>query len=80
MKFGVAVGLHINNLLKERNMTVYKLALNLGMYSQNLYSLVNGKIDDIKMSTACQLASGFGMTISEFLNDELFSNENLDIS
>jgi DNA-binding Xre family transcriptional regulator len=79
MKLGTAVGLRLNNLLKERNMTVYKLALSIGMYSQNIYSLVNGKIDDVKISTVYQFANGFNMTISEFLNDPLFDEDNLDI-
>jgi transcriptional regulator with XRE-family HTH domain len=80
MKIGVAVGLRLKGLLKEHNLTIYKLALNTGMYSQNIYSLVNGKIEDVKISTVCQFASGLNMTVNEFLDDPLFNYSNLDIS
>ena len=40
---------------------------------------MSGKSKTVTLSTAMMLANGFGMTIIEFLDDEMFLFENLEV-
>jgi transcriptional regulator with XRE-family HTH domain len=79
VKISEAVGKRILALLAERNITRCNLAMRSGLPSKTIDYIISNKSGNIKGNTIIKLASGFGMTISEFLNDELFSNENLDV-
>jgi len=41
--------------------------------------IMNGRNKTVTLSTVIILAKGFGMTLTEFLNDEVFCPDNLDI-
>ena len=41
--------------------------------------IMNGRNKTVTLSTLMMLARGFGMTLTEFLDDELFSPENFDL-
>lgn len=74
-----ALALRIKELLKEKNMTRYKLAMNSGVSHSTLKNIMHETVNDNKLSTTILIASGFGMTVSEFLNSPLFCEENLNI-
>ncbi len=78
MTVNKAVAMRISNLLRERNMTQYRLEQNSGIYHGSLSSIMLEKNKTVTLSTVCAIAQGFGMTLIEFLDDELFSLENLD--
>lgn len=77
MKINEAIKLRIEKLLKERNITRYRLAMNAAIDHGTLKNIMHNTIDDNKMSTVAQIAFGFDMTLSEFLNDALFDEDNL---
>jgi transcriptional regulator with XRE-family HTH domain len=79
MKVSEAVGNRILALIKERNITRYRLATNAGLPPQTIDYIINHKSSEVKVGTIIQIAIGLDMTVSEFLNDPLFSEENLDI-
>ena len=69
----------IEELLKEKNMTQYLLALNSGITHSTLKNIMHDTVKDNLLSTVILIASGFDMTVSEFLNSPLFLEENLTI-
>ena len=74
-----AVALRISQLLKEKNMTQYRLAMNSGVTHSTLKNIIHETVKDNLLSTVILIASGFNMTISEFLDSPLFLEENLNI-
>jgi len=74
-----AVALRISQLLKEKNMTQYRLAMNSGLTHSTLKNIIHETVKDNLLSTIILIATGFNMTVSEFLNTPLFLEENLNI-
>ena len=88
-----ALALRINELLKEKNITRYRLAMNSGVTHSTLKNIIrlvipelNGKLIGSAQrvpvptgSTTILIASGFDMSVSEFLDSPLFLEENLNI-
>ena len=74
-----ALALRITELLKQKNMTRYRLALNSGITHSTLKNIIHETVKDNLLSTTILIASGFDMTVSEFLDSPLFSEENLNI-
>ncbi len=74
-----AVGLRISNLLTEKQMTLYKLEQNSGILHGTMMCIINERNKNITLKTIIQIAQGFNMTLIEFLDDKLFSIDNLDI-
>ena len=74
-----ALALRIEELLKEKNMTRYRLAMNSGVTHSTLKNIMHETIKDNLLSTTILIASGFDMTVSEFLDTPLFYEENLNI-
>jgi len=69
----------INVLLKEKNITLYRLERNSGILHGSMSSIMSGKTKTVTLTMLILIAHGFGITIQEFLNDNMFSYENLDI-
>lgn len=74
-----AVAKRVNQLLKEKNMTQYRLEQASGIQYGHMQWIMSGKSKTVTLSTAMMLANGFGMTIIEFLDDEMFLFENLEV-
>lgn len=74
-----AVALRIKELLKIKNMTRYRLAMNSGVSHSTLKNIMNETIKDNLLSTIILFAGGFDMSVSEFLDSKLFDEENLKI-
>ena len=74
-----AVALRITELLRERKITQYRLAMNSGITHSTLKNIIHETVKDNLLSTVILIASGFNMTVSEFLNSPQFLEENLDI-
>jgi len=74
-----AVALRISQLLKEKNMTQYRLAMNSGLTHSTLKNIIHETVKDNLLSTIILIATGFNMTVSEFLDSPLFLEEILNI-
>lgn len=76
MKVGEAVAKRIKELLIEKDMTQYRLEQKSGILHGSMACIMNGRNKTVTLSTIYMLASGFDMSIIEFLNNEIFlSNE-----
>jgi transcriptional regulator with XRE-family HTH domain len=74
-----AVATRISKLLKEQNITQYRLAKNSGIQHGSLDCIMNGRNKTVTLSTVIMLARGFHMTLLEFLDDDVFRSEDLEV-
>jgi transcriptional regulator with XRE-family HTH domain len=72
-----ALRLRIDDLLKERHMTLYRLTLNAGLSHGTMMKIYGAKNNSANLVTIIQIAGGFDMTASELLNDPLFNEDNI---
>ena len=74
-----AVAKRISKLLKEKNMSQYRLEQESGIQHGSMQCIMNGRNKTVTLSTVILLARGFGMSLTEFLDDEIFGSEELEI-
>ncbi len=74
-----AVGLRISNLLLENKMTLYRLEQKSGILHGTMMCIMNERNKNITLKTIMQLARGFDMTLLKFLDDKLFTEEDIDL-
>jgi len=74
MKITEAMSEKINKILREKDITINKLASISCLTQSTVDSLVNGKSKNPKLLTIIRICDGLGMTLSEFFDDELFIN------
>ena len=74
-----AVSIRIDKLLKEREMTLYRLEQNSGILHGTMMCIINERNKNVTLKTIFQLARGFNMSVIDFLNDKIFFDEDLEI-
>lgn len=74
-----AVAKRISKLLKEKNMSQYRLEQESGIQHGSMQCIMNGRNKTVTLSTVIMLAKGFNMTLIEFLDDEVFMSGDLKI-
>ena len=74
-----AVAQRIKELLQQKKITQYRLAMNSGLTHSTIKNIMHDTIKDCHLSTIILIASGFDMTVSEFLDSPLFNEDNLNI-
>ncbi len=79
MTINDAVAKRVSKLLRERKMTQYRLERNSGLIHGALDRILNGLNKTVTLTTVYKIARGFDMTIFEFLDDEVFRSELLEI-
>ena len=78
MKLQKAVALRICGLLIKNNLSRYALCKKAIIPEQTLKNIIDERNKDIKLSTLCKIADGFGLSIEEFFNNPLFNKSTLD--
>jgi len=73
-----AVAKRISKLLREKDMSQYRLEQESGIQHGSMQCIMNGRNKTVTLSTVIMLAKGFDMTLTEFLDDEIFSSEDLE--
>lgn len=74
-----AVAKRITDLLREKDMTQYRLEQESGIQHGSMQCIINGRNKTVTLSTVIMLARGFNMSLTEFLDDEIFDSENLEV-
>ena len=72
-----AVKTRINELLVEKNMTLYALECKSGILHGTMMCLMNGRSKNITLKTLMMISEGFGITVAEFLKEEYFSYDKI---
>ena len=74
-----AVAKRITQLLAQKKMTQYRLEQLSGIQHGHMQWIMSGKSKTVTLSTVMMVANGFGMTVREFLDDDMFLFENLNV-
>ncbi len=74
-----AVAKRIIQLLAEKKMTQYRLEQLSGIQHGHMQWILGGKSKTVTLSTVMMIAHGFGMTVLEFLDNDIFLFENLEV-
>ena len=73
-----AVAKRISALLKEKGMSQYKLEQESGIQHGSMQCIMNGRNKTVTLSTVMMISQGFGISLVEFLDDEIFAPDNLE--
>ena len=79
MKTQRAVAMKVSKLLNDKKISQYSLANKSGLTKQAIANIINEKYTTVKFDTIVKLSDGFDMDWREFMGDELFDRDNLDI-
>jgi transcriptional regulator with XRE-family HTH domain len=74
-----AVAKRIAKLLREKDMSQYRLELNSGIQHGSMQCIMNGRNKTVTLSTVIMLARGFNIPLTEFLDDDIFTSEELEV-
>ena len=74
-----AVAKRISDLLTEKNMSQYRLEQESGIQHGSMQCIMNGRNKTVTLSTLIMISRGFGISLSEFLNDDVFASEDLEV-
>lgn len=74
-----AVATRISALLKEKNISQYRLEQASGIQHGSMQCIMNGRNKTITLSTLMMIAKGLNMTVIEFLDDKIFDLDHLEI-
>lgn len=79
MTLSEAVAKRISKLLIEKQMTQYRLEIKSGVLHGTMNHIIAGRTKNIMLGTVAMIARGFDMTLQEFLDDDIFKAEDLEI-
>ena len=74
-----AVAKRISKLLNEKGISQYRLEQDSGIQHGSMQCIMNGRNKTVTLSTVMMLARGFGISLTEFLNDEIFLSEEIEL-
>ena len=79
MTVSAAVAERIIKLLNEKSITQYRLEKDSGTQHGSMQCIMNGRNKTVTLSTVMMLARGFNISLIEFLDDPIFTSEDLEI-
>ena len=79
MKLSTAVAMRISNILREKNMSQYRLEKNIAMPHNTMKTLMGERNNGVNLKTVMQIIRGLDMTTAQFFDDPLFENPDLEI-
>lgn len=69
-----AIRKRINNLAKERKITINKVSTLSGLPHTTLLSFMNEDTHDPRISTLLHICEAFDISLNDFFNDRLFKD------
>lgn len=72
MKISESIAQKILNIIKEKDITINKLANICCLTQSTVDSLINGKSKNPKLLTIVRICDGLNITLKDFFDDELF--------
>ena len=78
VRLNKAVSKRLCELLKERKMSQYQLYMKTGVPKSTIGNLVNCTYDSVKLRILHELCQGLEISITEFFNDPIFEEDNLE--
>lgn len=78
MDYSDIYALRIQQLCKDRKITINKLATLAGLKQSTIDNIIRGKSKNPKVRTLHRIANVFGMTLSEFLDFSELNDYSID--
>lgn len=79
MTINDAVALRTLRLMQQRDMTQYRLEQDAGILHGSMDRILQSKNKTVTLTTLYRLARGFRMTVQEFLDDDVFRRDDLEL-
>lgn len=79
MTVNEAVARRVEKLLKERGISQYRLEQDSGIVHGSMECIMKRRNKTVTLSTVMMLARGFKMSLLQFLDDDIFTSEELEI-
>lgn len=79
MKLSTAVAMRISNILRDKNMSQYRLEKNIAMPHNTMKTLMSERNKSVNLRTIMQIIKGLDMTTAEFFDDPIFERDDLDL-
>lgn len=79
MTVNEAVARRVEKLLKERGISQYRLEQESGIVHGSMECIMKRRNKTVTLSTVMMLARGFKMSLLQFLDDDIFTSEELEI-
>lgn len=79
MKISKAISIRIKKILKNKNITQYKLEQNSCIPHATMMDLLNAKRESCNVKTLIIIIRTLGMTVSDFFNDPIFESDELNL-
>lgn len=73
MRISEAIAQKILNIIKEKDITINKLANTCCLTQSTVDSLINGKSKNPKLLTIVRICDGLNITLKDFFDDEVFT-------
>ena len=73
MEFSEVVALKIKELMKEKDVSIYKLESLTGVYSSTITLFLNRKTKTIRLENLLYICEALGTNLSDFFADERFN-------
>ena len=73
MEFSDVVALRIKELMKEKDISIYKLETLTGVYSSTITLFLNRKTKTIRLENLLHICEALGTNLSKFFADERFN-------
>lgn len=77
MDLSTAVRIRINNLIKERNITVSKLSTLAGISRSTLSKFLSGQRKILRLDMIEYICEALGIKLVDFFNDKIFDDINI---
>lgn len=74
MEFSDLIALKIKELMKEKNISIYKLESLTGVYSSTITLFLNRKTKTLRLENLLYICEGLNISLSEFFSDYRFEN------
>lgn len=78
MEFSRAISYRLNELMREKRITAYKLSALSAVPTSTVSNILLCKGRSCTANTLLNLCRGFGITLEKLFDSEVFSLENID--
>ncbi len=79
MTINDAVAMRTVKLMHSRGITQYRLEQDSGIFHGAMDRILGSKNKTVSFTTIFKLARGFGMTVEEFIADDVFRRDDLEL-
>ena len=79
MTINDAVAMRVIKLMHSKGITQYRLEQDSGIFHGAMDRILQSKNKTVSFTTIFRLARGFDMTLEEFIDDDLFRRDDLEL-